>query len=94
MGQLRIYINDPHNAIKFWQSFHFADNTCLLNNQIIISKINRNLFKDLKKLSFRRNANKIALNTAKQRLYSLKVYWVMLCYGISYIEKDSIKQNI
>ena len=38
-----IYINDLHNAIKFSQSFQFADATCLLNIQNTISKINRSL---------------------------------------------------
>ena len=60
-----IYINDLHNAIKFSQSFHFSDDTCLLNIQNTISKINRSLNKDLKELSFWLNANKIALNVAK-----------------------------
>ena len=72
MGCLRglFYINDLQNAIKLSQSFHFADDTCLLNIQNIkniqnISKINRSLNKDLKELSFWLNANKIALNVAK-----------------------------
>ena len=26
-----IYINDLHNVIKFSESFHFADDTCLLS---------------------------------------------------------------
>ena len=34
-----IYINDLHNAIKFSQSFHFADDTCLLNIQIQLLKL-------------------------------------------------------
>ena len=34
-----IYINDLHNAIKLYQSLHFADDTCLLNIQSKISKI-------------------------------------------------------
>ena len=55
-----ININDLHNAIKFSQSFHFADDTCLLNIQNTISKINRSLNKDLKELSFWLNANKDA----------------------------------
>ena len=60
-------IDDLHNAIKFSQSFHFADDTCLLNIQNTISKIkiNRSLNKDLKKLSFWLNKNKIALNVVK-----------------------------
>ena len=59
------YISDLHNAIKFSQTFHFADHTCLLNIQNTISKINRNQNKDLKVLSFWLNANKIAFNFAK-----------------------------
>ena len=47
-----IYVNDLHNVIKFSQSFHVADDMCLLNIQNTISKINRSL-------------NKIALNVAK-----------------------------
>ena len=60
-----IYINDLHNTIKFSQSFHFTDDTCLLNIEKPISKINRSLKKDLKELSFWLNSNKIALNVAK-----------------------------
>ena len=57
--------NDLHNAIKFSQPFHFADDTYLLNIQNTISEINRTLNKDLKELSFWLNGNKIALNDAK-----------------------------
>ena len=67
-----IYINDLQNAIKFSQSFHFVDDTCQLNIQNTISKINRSLNKDLKELSFWLNANKIALNVAKNRGYTLQ----------------------
>ena len=68
-----IYINDLNNTIKFSQSFHFADDTRLLNIQNAISKIIKSLKKDFKRLSFRLNANKIALNVAKQRLFSSKL---------------------
>ena len=34
-----IYINDLHNYIKFSQSFHFPDDTCLLNIQNTILKL-------------------------------------------------------
>ena len=67
-----IYINDLHNAIKFSQSFHFADDTCLLNIPNTISKINRSLNKDLKELSFWLNANRIALNVAKTEVILFK----------------------
>ena len=56
-----IYINDLHNAIRFSQPLHFADDTCLLNIQSKISKINKSLNKDLKELSFWLNTNKISL---------------------------------
>ena len=67
-----IYINDLHNAIKFSQSFHFADDTCLLNIQNTISEINRNLNKDLKGLSFSLNANKITLDVVKTEVILFK----------------------
>ena len=66
------YINDLHNAIKFSQSLHFTNDACLLNVQIKISKINDILNKDLKKLSLRLNANKIALTVAKTEVELFK----------------------
>ena len=56
-----IYINDLHNAMRFSEPLHFADDTCLLNIQSKISKINKSLNKDLKELSFWLNTNKISL---------------------------------
>ena len=67
-----IYINDLDNAIKHSQSFRFADGTCLLNIQKTVSKINKSLNKDLKKLSFWLNTNKIALNSAKSKVILFK----------------------
>ena len=67
-----IYINHLHNSIKFSQYFHFADDTCLLNIQNTISKINKSLNKDSKELSFWLNANKIALNVAKTEVILFK----------------------
>ena len=67
-----IYIDDLHNAIKFSQSFHFVDDTCLLNIQNAVSKINRSLNMDLKDLSFLLNTNKIPLNVAKIELILFK----------------------
>ena len=63
----KAFENVDHNILllKFPQSFHFADDTCLLNIQNTISKINRNLNKALKEFSFWLNTNKIALNVAK-----------------------------
>ena len=67
-----ICINDLHNAIKFSQSFHFADDTFLLNIKNTFSKINRCLNKDLKELLFWLNANEIALDIAKRELILFK----------------------
>ena len=67
-----IYINGLHNAIKFSHSFHVADDTCLLNIQNTISKINGSLNNDLRELSYWLNANKIALTVAKNRVYTLQ----------------------
>ena len=60
-----IYINGLYNAKRFSQPLHFAEDTCLLNIQSKISKINKILGKDLKELSFWLNAHKISLNVAK-----------------------------
>ena len=66
---LLVYIKDLHNSITFSQSFHFADDTCLL---IIQNTINRSLNKDLKELSFWLNPNRIALNVAKREVMLFK----------------------
>ena len=47
-----IYINDLYNAIRFSEPLQSADDTCLLNIQRKISKINKSLNKDLKELQF------------------------------------------
>ena len=57
-----IHQKDLQNAIKFSQSFHFADDTCILSIQNKISKINDRLNKDLNELIFWLNTKKIALN--------------------------------
>ena len=40
-----LYINDLHNAIKFYFPFCFAD-TCILNKQNSVDKINTTLNKN------------------------------------------------
>ena len=57
-----IHQKDLQNAIKFSQSFHFADDTCILSIQNKISKINDSLNKDLNELIFCLNTKKTALN--------------------------------
>ena len=67
-----LYINDLHNAIKFSSLFHSADDTCILNKQNSVGKINKTLNKDLKELSSWRNANKIALSATKTEVIIFK----------------------
>ena len=45
-----IYISEFHNAKKFSQPFHFADDTCQLNIPSKISKTNKSLKKVFKEL--------------------------------------------
>ena len=67
LGLLRflIFINDLNIAIKNSETFHFADDTCLLNIKDSIKKINKVVNKDLKFLIQWLHANKISLNVAK-----------------------------
>ena len=60
-----IFINDFHKSIRFSKTFHFADDTGLLNIQSSIKAINKYLNKDIKELSFWLSANKLSLNVAK-----------------------------
>ena len=43
-----IFINDLNIAIKHSETFHFADNTCLLNIKESVKQINEVVNKDLK----------------------------------------------
>jgi len=63
-----LYINDLHRSIKNSLTFHFADDTNLLNIHKSIHKIKCHLNKDLKALHKWLLANKISLNAAKTEL--------------------------
>ena len=60
-----IFINDLNTAIKHSETFHFADDTCLLNIKDSVKQINKVVNKDLKFLVQWLNANRISLNVAK-----------------------------
>ena len=60
-----IFINDLNTVIKHSATFHFADNTCLLNIKDSVKQINKVVNKDLKFLVQWLNANRISLNEAK-----------------------------
>ena len=60
-----IFINDLNIAIKHSETFHFADDTCLLNIEDSVKHINKVVNKDLKFPGQWLNPNKISLNVAK-----------------------------
>ena len=60
-----IFINDLNIAIENSETFHYADDTCLLNIKYSIKKINKVVNKDLKFLTQWLHANKIYFNVAK-----------------------------
>ena len=68
-----IYINDLNQAITFCKVYHFADNTNLLHFSKSITKLNKYVNFDMKKLTENKinkslNANKISLNVQKTEL--------------------------
>ena len=63
-----IYINDLHKAIKFSTTYHFADDTNLLNINQNFKKLQKNLNIDLKCLYKWLLANRISLNETKTEL--------------------------
>ena len=60
-----IFINNLNIALKNSKTFHFADDTCLLNTKDSSKKINKVVKKDLKFLIQRLDASKISLNVTK-----------------------------
>ena len=67
-----IFINDLNIAIKHCETFHFADDTCLLNIKDSIKQMNKAANKYLKFLVQWLNANKISLIVAKTEVVILK----------------------
>ena len=63
-----IYINDLHAAIKYSEVHHFADDTNLLNFNIYVKSINKQVNYDLKNLSNWLKTNKILVNVGKTEL--------------------------
>ena len=60
-----IYINDLHMAIKFSETFHFADDTHLLHFAKTINSLCSKVNADLRTLTAWLNANKISLNATR-----------------------------
>ena len=68
-----IFINDLNIAIKNSETFHFADDTCLLNIKDSVKKINKIDNNDLKFLIQWLHANKISLNVAKTEVIIFRI---------------------
>ena len=60
-----IFVNDINIAIKHSKTFHFADDTCLLNIKDSVKEVNKVVNKGLNLLVQWLNANIISLNVAK-----------------------------
>ena len=60
-----LYINDLHHSIKSSETYHFADDTHLLNFSKSIQSLCRKVNADLRILTSWLNANKISLNAKK-----------------------------
>ena len=67
-----IYINDLNKCIKYATTYHFADDTNLLEINKSLKKLNRNINSDLSSLVNWLRANKISLNTSKTELVIFK----------------------
>ena len=63
-----IYINDPHNAIKYSKVYHFVDYTNLLKIEKSPCKMQKQVNIDLKSLYKCLLANKISLNCSNTEL--------------------------
>ena len=67
-----IYINDLNNCIKHATTYHFADDTNLLEINSSLKKLNSNINSDLSSLVKWLRANKISLNANKTELVIFK----------------------
>ena len=63
-----IYINDLNNSISFSSTYHFSDDTNIININTDYKKLQKEINYDLKSLNEWLLANKISLNVAKTEL--------------------------
>ena len=73
-----IYINDLNTCIQFSKTYHFADGTNIMQSNISLEVLAKQMNKDLLNLSYWLSANKLCLNIQKTeliifRLTSLKI---------------------
>ena len=70
-----LYINDLHSAIKSSETFHFADDTHLLNFAKSVRSLCGKMNGDLRVLVCWLNANKISLNAGKTEFVIFRSPW-------------------
>ena len=63
-----LYINDLHRSVKHSKTYHFADDTNIIQSNKSLDVLSKNLNKDLKSLSQSPKANKLSLNISKTKL--------------------------
>ena len=63
-----LYINDLHRRVKYSKTYHFADDTNIMQSNKSFDVLSKNLNKDLKSLSQWLKANKLCLNISKTEL--------------------------
>ena len=63
-----LYINDLHKSVKHSKTYHFADNTNIMQSNKSLDVLSKHLNKDLKSLSQWLKANKLSLNISKTKL--------------------------
>ena len=63
-----IYINDQHKSIRFSKTYHFADDTCIIQSNPSLERLSKQVNRDLSNLSNRLRANKLSLNVKKTEL--------------------------
>ena len=65
---LFLYINDLHKSVKHSKTYHFADDTNIMQSNKSLDVLSKNWNKDLKRLSQWLKANKLSLSISKTKL--------------------------
>ena len=67
-----IYINDLHRSIRFSKTYHLADDTSIIQSNLSLERLSKQVNKDLSNLSNWLRANKLSLNVKKTKLVILR----------------------
>ena len=62
-----IYINDLHKSIRFSKTYHFADDTSIIQSKPSLERLSKQVNNDLSNLSNWLRTNKLSLNVKKNR---------------------------